>query len=108
MFAQSKLGPPSRSASGASGGRSAHCWFPRRERALATGIFNAGTNVGAIVTPMVVPFVTVRFGWEWAFIGTGVAGLGWLVVWWLWYHQPEAHPKVTAAEVAYVRSDPPE
>src|SRR5262245_6313961 len=48
-------------------------WFPRRERALATGIFNAGTNVGAIVTPAVVPFVAVNFGWEWAFIGTGAA-----------------------------------
>ena len=83
-------------------------WFPRRERALATGIFNAGTNVGAIITPLVVPFVTVRFGWEWAFIGTGAAGLGWLVVWWLMYHQPDEHPRVTPAEVAYVRSDPPE
>ena len=83
-------------------------WFPRRERALATGIFNAGTNVGAIITPMVVPFVTVRFGWEWAFIGTGAVGLGWLIVWWLMYHQPDEHPHVTAAEVAYVRSDPPE
>ncbi len=83
-------------------------WFPRRERALATGIFNAGTNVGAIITPMVVPFVTVRFGWEWAFIGTGAAGLGWLLIWWLMYQRPEAHPRVTAAEVAYVRSDPPE
>ncbi len=83
-------------------------WFPRRERALATGIFNAGTNVGAIITPLVVPFITVRFGWEWAFIGTGAAGLGWLVIWWLMYHQPDEHPRVTPAEVAYVRSDPPE
>jgi ACS family hexuronate transporter-like MFS transporter len=83
-------------------------WFPRRERALATGIFNAGTNVGAIVTPAVVPFIAVRFGWEWAFIGTGVAGLAWLILWWTMYEQPDSHPRVTRAEVAYIRSDPPE
>jgi ACS family hexuronate transporter-like MFS transporter len=83
-------------------------WFPRKERALATGIFNAGTNVGAIVTPAIVPFIAVRFGWEWAFIGTGVAGLAWLVIWQLMYQPPDDHPHVTAAEVAYIRSDPPE
>jgi ACS family hexuronate transporter-like MFS transporter len=83
-------------------------WFPRRERALATGIFNAGTNVGAIVTPAIVPFIALRFGWEWAFVGTGVAGLGWLLIWWLMYQQPDEHPHVTRAEVAYIRSDPPE
>jgi MFS transporter, ACS family, aldohexuronate transporter len=83
-------------------------WFPRRERALATGIFNAGTNVCAIITPAIVPFIAVRFGWEWAFIGTGVAGLGWLAIWWMMYEQPEKHPKVTRAEVAYIRSDPPD
>src|SRR5262245_12619898 len=83
-------------------------WFPRRERALATGLFNAGTNVGAIVTPAIVPVIAVRFGWEWAFIGTGVAGLGWLLIWWWMYEQPDDHPHVTRAEVAYIRSDPPE
>jgi len=83
-------------------------WFPRRERALATGIFNAGTNVGAIVTPAIVPFIAVRFGWEWAFVGTGVAGLGWLLIWWWMYQPPDDHPHVTRAEVAYIRSDPPE
>jgi len=83
-------------------------WFPRRERALATGIFNAGTNVGAIITPAIVPFIAVRFGWEWAFIGTGVVGLAWLALWWTMYEQPDAHPHVTRAEVAYIRSDPPE
>ena len=83
-------------------------WFPRRERAFATGIFNAGTNVGAIVTPAIVPFIAVRFGWEWAFIGTGAAGLAWLVIWQLMYQSPDDHPHVTAAEVAYIRSDPPE
>src|SRR5437773_2083654 len=49
-------------------------WFPRKERALATGIFNAGTNVGAIVTPLLVPWITVRYGWRWAFVATGAAG----------------------------------
>ena len=83
-------------------------WFPRRERALATGIFNAGTNVGAIITPLVVPFITVRYGWEWAFIGTGVIGLGWLVIWWLMYDRPERHPSVTPRELAYIRTDPPD
>jgi ACS family hexuronate transporter-like MFS transporter len=83
-------------------------WFPRRERALATGIFNAGTNIGAIITPAIVPFIAVRFGWEWAFIGTGAAGLAWLVIWQLMYQAPDDHPHVTAAEVAYIRSDPPE
>ena len=83
-------------------------WFPRRERALATGIFNAGTNVGAIITPLVVPFVTVRFGWEWAFIGTGAIGLGWLAIWSAMYQHPEQHPRVTARELAYIRADPPD
>jgi len=83
-------------------------WFPRRERALATGIFNAGTNVGAIITPLVVPFITVRFGWEWAFIGTGAIGLGWLLIWWLMYQPPDRHPSVTPRELAYIRADPPD
>jgi MFS transporter, ACS family, hexuronate transporter len=83
-------------------------WFPRSERALATGIFNAGTNVGAIITPAVVPFVAVRFGWEWAFLGTGALGLAWLIVWWATYDRPDRHPRVSAAELAYIRADPPD
>ena len=83
-------------------------WFPRSERALATGIFNAGTNVGAILTPAIVPFVAVRFGWEWAFLGTGGIGLLWLLVWWLMYDRPDHHPRLTSSELAYIRSDPPE
>src|SRR5436190_13986724 len=83
-------------------------WFPRSERALATGIFNAGTNVGAIITPAVVPFVAVRFGWEWAFLGTGALGLAWLIVWWAMYEHPDRHPHVSAAELAHIRSDPPD
>jgi MFS transporter, ACS family, aldohexuronate transporter len=81
-------------------------WFPKRERALATGIFNSGTNVGALITPLVVPFVTVTWGWYWAFIATGAIGFFWLVVWWLSYATPESHPQVSSAELAHIRSDP--
>lgn len=83
-------------------------WFPRSERAFATGLFNAGTNIGAIVTPMVVPFITVRFGWRWAFIATGVAGFAWLLLWWSVYDRPDRHPAVGAAERAYISADPPD
>jgi len=63
-------------------------WFPRRERALATGIFNAGTNIGAVVTPLVVPPIVFAFGWVWAFVATGAIGFAWLVAWWLLYSEP--------------------
>jgi MFS transporter, ACS family, aldohexuronate transporter len=56
-------------------------WFPQKERALATGIFNAGTNTGAILTPLLVPWITLRWGWQWAFIGTGALGFVWLGLW---------------------------
>jgi len=81
-------------------------WFPKKERALATGIFNAGTNVGAIVTPFVVAFITGRWGWRWAFLITGASGFIWLVFWLLLYRRPEEHPRVSQAELAYIRSDP--
>jgi ACS family hexuronate transporter-like MFS transporter len=81
-------------------------WFPKRERALATGIFNSGTNVGAIVTPLVVPWITVRYGWYWAFVITGALGFFWLIAWWLMYDTPERHPRVTPAELAHINSDP--
>ena len=83
-------------------------WFPRRERALATGIFNAGTNTGAIVAPLLVPWITIRWGWEWAFIATGSLGFVWLVLWLAVYRSPDEAPQVTAAELAHIRSDPPE
>jgi ACS family hexuronate transporter-like MFS transporter len=79
-------------------------WFPRKERALATGVFNSGTNVGALVTPLVVPWLTLH--WQWAFIATGLAGFIW-VAWWLWvYRAPEEHSRLSATELAYIRSDP--
>ncbi|WP_045769438.1 MFS transporter [Xanthomonas albilineans] len=83
-------------------------WFPRRERALATGIFNSGSNIGAIVAPLSVPFIANAWGWQWAFIFTGVLGAIWLTVWWLSYRPPEHHPHLSAAELTHIRSDPSE
>jgi ACS family hexuronate transporter-like MFS transporter len=83
-------------------------WFPRKERALATGIFNSGTNVGALLTPLVVPWITLQYGWEWAFILTGGIGFLWVIWWARAYAPPETHPRLSAAELAYIRSDPPE
>jgi ACS family hexuronate transporter-like MFS transporter len=83
-------------------------WFPRKERALATGIFNSGTNIGALVTPLVVPWITLRWGWQWAFVITGAFGFIWITWWLKAYRTPEAHPHLSAAELAHIRSDPPE
>jgi ACS family hexuronate transporter-like MFS transporter len=83
-------------------------WFPKRERALATGIFNAGTNVGALATPLIVPWITYRYGWPAAFIGTGALGLLWLGVWLPLYGAPAGHPRVGAAELQVIQSDPPD
>ncbi|MGA9039237.1 MAG: MFS transporter [Terriglobales bacterium] len=83
-------------------------WFPRKERALATGIFNAGTNAGAIITPLTVPWIAVHWGWRWAFLITGALGFVWLVFWLLIYRKPEEHPRVSKAELDYIRSDPQE
>ena len=81
-------------------------WFPKRERALATGIFNSGTNIGALVTPLIVPWITLTYGWYWAFVATGAVGFLWLIAWWVLYRRPEDHPMVGAAELAYIRADP--
>ncbi len=83
-------------------------WFPKKERALATGLFNSGANIGAIVVPAVVPFLALTFGWRGAFIATGALGFVWLACWLLLYDKPETHRRISAAELAYVRSDPPE
>jgi MFS transporter, ACS family, hexuronate transporter len=83
-------------------------WFPKKERALATGIFNAGTNVGALATPLIVPWIAVTYGWYEAFIGTGLLGFIWLVFWWIFYEKPEKHPRLSKEELAYIQSDPPE
>jgi ACS family hexuronate transporter-like MFS transporter len=82
-------------------------WFPKRERALAIGILNAGGNVGALVTPLLVPAITLAFGWRAAFWVTGAINLVWLVTWLLFYRRPREHSRATAQEVAYIESDPP-
>jgi ACS family hexuronate transporter-like MFS transporter len=81
-------------------------WFPKKERAFATGIFNAGTNVGAVIAPIVVPWLTIKYGWQEAFVFTGAAGFIWVAAWWIIYRSPELHPRVGAAELAYIQSDP--
>src|ERR1700680_4456131 len=83
-------------------------WFPKKERALATGVFNAGTSIGAIVTPLIVPWIAVHLGWRWAFLLTGALGFAWLVVWLWLYRKPEEHSYCSSAERAYIRSDPVE
>ena len=81
-------------------------WFPQRERAFAIGLFNAGTNVGAIVAPLLVPAITLTLGWRMAFILTGLLTLVWLAAWLAYYRRPAQHPQVSAAELACIQSDP--
>ncbi|MEO8360350.1 MAG: MFS transporter [Vicinamibacteria bacterium] len=83
-------------------------WFPKRERAFATGIFNSGTNLGALAAPILVPIITLRYGWEIAFMATGMLGFFWVILWLKFYSPPETHPTVSKAELALIRSDPPE
>jgi len=83
-------------------------WFPRRERAFATGIFNSGSNVGAILAPLAVPVVAVTWGWQVAFLFTGVLSAIWLITWLAVYRPAGEHAKLSAAELAYIRSDPDE
>jgi MFS transporter, ACS family, aldohexuronate transporter len=83
-------------------------WFPKKERAFATGIFNSGSNLGALLTPLIVPWVALNWGWQWAFIGTGLVGVFWVLLWFFFYRTPEGHPKLSPEELAYIRSDPPE
>jgi MFS transporter, ACS family, hexuronate transporter len=83
-------------------------WFPKKERALATGIFNSGTNIGALVTPLLVPWITFHYGWRWAFISTGALGFLWLAGWLALYRRPEQNPRLSSAELQYIHSDPPE
>lgn len=82
-------------------------WFPQRERALATGLFNAGSNIGAILCPFVVPRMYASWGWPVTFYVTGALGLFWLVAWWWLYENPETHPRLSAAERAYIREGQP-
>jgi len=79
-------------------------WFPKRERAFATGIFNSGSNVGAMVAPLLVPFVAASFGWRATFLVTGGLDLIWIAVWLLYYRKPEQHLSVSRQELAYIQS----
>ncbi|NMB81301.1 MAG: MFS transporter [Ignavibacteria bacterium] len=83
-------------------------WFPKKERALATGIFNAGSNVGAIVAPLVVPWITLTWGWYEAFVITGSIGLIWLVFWFWLYEKPNLHKRLKKEELHYIQQDPPD
>lgn len=83
-------------------------WFPRRERALATGIFNAGSNIGAVIAPLMVPWVAIHYGWRGAFVATSFFSVIWLIFWVVYYRSPEEHPGVSPAELALIRSDPPD
>ncbi|HET8655413.1 MAG TPA: MFS transporter [Longimicrobiaceae bacterium] len=80
-------------------------WFPKKERALATGIFNAGSNVGAVIAPLLVPAIALYMGWQWAFIFTGCLDLIWLGFWLVIYRKPREHAKVTKAELEHIESD---
>lgn len=81
-------------------------WFPKRERAFSTGILNSGTNIGALLTPLLVPWLTFRYGWRMSFIVTGALGLFWLAAWLLLYHPPEQDHRLSAEELGYIQSDP--
>ena len=83
-------------------------WFPKKERALATGIFNAGTNVGILVAAAIVPPITLYFGWKWAFIVTGLVGFVWLIFWIAIYRRPEEHTRLSQEELEHIKSDPPD
>jgi ACS family hexuronate transporter-like MFS transporter len=83
-------------------------WFPRRERALATGLFNSGSNVGAILAPLLVPWLTLHYGWQMAFVVLGATGFGWLFFWYWLYTMPAGSRHVSPEELAHIHSDPPD
>src|SRR5579884_2082415 len=80
-------------------------WFPRKERALATGIFNSGSNVGAIIAPLLVPLVALHLGWRASFLITGALDLLWLAAWLAYFRTPAQHRAVSKAELEYIRAD---
>lgn len=80
-------------------------WFPKKERAFATGLFNSGSTVGAVIAPVIVSGITLTFGWQWAFIITGALGFIWVFFWLASYQIPEKHPKVSAEELQYILQD---
>lgn len=83
-------------------------WFPQRERALATGIYNSGANIGVILAALIVPVVVLRFGWHYAFLVTGLFSATWILVWFFKYRRPTDHSKLSTNELAHINQDPPE
>ena len=83
-------------------------WFPKRERALATGIFNSGTNVGATIAPIFVPWIFDHYGWQPVFLLMGSVSALWIIPWLIMYRAPERHPSLSKAELVYIQSDPSE
>lgn len=80
-------------------------WFPKKERAFAGGIFNSGTNVGAILAPLLVPYIAIHYSWRIAFIATGAIGFIWLIFWFIWYEVPAKQKRLSKAEFDYIHSD---
>jgi ACS family hexuronate transporter-like MFS transporter len=82
-------------------------WFPKKERAFATGIFNAGANVGAILAPLTIPLIVMADGtnWQYAFLLTGIFSFIWVIVWLRVYKEPEKHPRLSKEELEYIQSD---
>jgi ACS family hexuronate transporter-like MFS transporter len=78
-------------------------WFPQKERALATGIFNSGTNVGNVLAALTVPWVIMHYGWHATFLLTGALSTSWLLVWYLLYRRPGEHPTLSGRELNYIR-----
>src|ERR1700728_4117035 len=77
-------------------------WFPQKERSLATGIFNSGANLGAILAPATIPWITLHYGWRPAVLATGTFSSLW-IVWWAWkYRRPQESPKISAAELQWI------
>lgn len=77
-------------------------WFPQSERSLATGLFNSGANVGAVLAPLIVPWITIQFGWRAAFLTTGIFSMLWILWWWKNYRKPTDHPTLTGAELRHI------
>ena len=80
-------------------------WFPKKERAMATGLLNTGSNVGAIVSPLIVPLIALNWGWQWAFITAGLLGFVWLLFWMITYRQPDKNRKLSSNELNYILQD---
>ncbi len=83
-------------------------WFPKKERAFATSLFNSGANVGAVIAPAIVPAIAYTYGWHAAFVFAGIAGWIWIAAWWPLFNVPERSRRVSAAELAYIESDSPD